>query len=53
MKPALQPRSLFLVLDLLLALGPVLRAEPLPAMCGLVLLVQRHPECGHPLIVAR
>ncbi|PAU53996.1 heme ABC transporter ATP-binding protein [Pseudomonas indica] len=31
----------------------VLRAEPLRAVFGLEVLVQRHPERGHPLIVAR
>ncbi|WP_339461758.1 heme ABC transporter ATP-binding protein [Pseudomonas sp. EA_105y_Pfl2_R69] len=31
----------------------VLRAEPLQAVFGLEVLVQRHPERGHPLIVAR
>lgn len=31
----------------------VLRAEPLHAVFGLQVLVQRHPERGHPLIVAR
>jgi iron complex transport system ATP-binding protein len=31
----------------------VLRAEPLLAVFGLEVLVQRHPERGHPLIVAR
>ncbi|WP_375741455.1 heme ABC transporter ATP-binding protein [Pseudomonas boanensis] len=31
----------------------VLRAEPLKAVFGLEVLVQRHPERGHPLIVAR
>lgn len=31
----------------------VLRAEPLHAVFGLEVLVQRHPERGHPLIVAR
>ena len=38
------------------ALGPpqqVLRAEPLQAVFGLEVLVQVHPERGHPLIVAR
>jgi iron complex transport system ATP-binding protein len=37
-------------------LGPpeqVLQAEPLKAVFGLEVLVQRHPERGHPLIVAR
>ena len=31
----------------------VLRADPLRAVFGLEVLVQRHPERGHPLIVAR
>ncbi|MBV6366775.1 heme ABC transporter ATP-binding protein, partial [Pseudomonas aeruginosa] len=31
----------------------VLRPEPLRAVFGLEVLVQRHPERGHPLIVAR
>ncbi|MCQ4271808.1 heme ABC transporter ATP-binding protein [Pseudomonas kuykendallii] len=31
----------------------VLRAEPLKAVFGLDVLVQRHPERGHPLIIAR
>lgn len=31
----------------------VLQAEPLQAVFGLEVLVQRHPERGHPLIVAR
>ena len=31
----------------------VLQAEPLKAVFGLEVLVQRHPERGHPLIVAR
>ena len=31
----------------------VLRAEPLQAVFGLEVLVQTHPERGHPLIVAR
>ena len=31
----------------------VLRAEPLRAVFGLDVLVQRHPELGHPLIIAR
>ncbi len=31
----------------------VLRAEPLHSVFGLQVLVQRHPERGHPLIVAR
>ncbi|MGE4405669.1 heme ABC transporter ATP-binding protein [Pseudomonas sp.] len=31
----------------------VLRAEPLRAVFGLEVLVQRHPERGHPLIIAR
>lgn len=31
----------------------VLRAEPLQAVFGLEVLVQQHPERGHPLIVAR
>ncbi|MDH1265555.1 MULTISPECIES: heme ABC transporter ATP-binding protein [unclassified Pseudomonas] len=31
----------------------VLRAEPLLAVFGLEVLVQQHPERGHPLIVAR
>ncbi|OHC66960.1 MAG: heme ABC transporter ATP-binding protein [Pseudomonadales bacterium RIFCSPLOWO2_02_FULL_63_210] len=31
----------------------VLRAEPLQAVFGLEVLVQRHPQRGHPLIVAR
>jgi iron complex transport system ATP-binding protein len=31
----------------------VLQAEPLKAVFGLDVLVQRHPERGHPLIVAR
>ncbi|MCQ4296682.1 heme ABC transporter ATP-binding protein [Pseudomonas stutzeri] len=31
----------------------VLRAEPLQAVFGLDVLVQRHPERGHPLIIAR
>ncbi len=31
----------------------VLRAEPLQAVFGLQVLVQRHPERGHPLIIAR
>jgi iron complex transport system ATP-binding protein len=31
----------------------VLRAEPLRQVFGLDVLVQRHPERGHPLIVAR
>lgn len=31
----------------------VLRAEPLRAVFGLDVLIQRHPERGHPLIVAR
>lgn len=31
----------------------VLRAEPLQAVFGLEVLVQRHPERGHPLIIAR
>lgn len=31
----------------------VLRAEPLQAVFGLEVLVQIHPERGHPLIVAR
>ncbi|UYP31384.1 heme ABC transporter ATP-binding protein [Pseudomonas sp. Z8(2022)] len=31
----------------------VLRAEPLQAVFGLEVLVQAHPERGHPLIVAR
>ncbi|WP_207882796.1 heme ABC transporter ATP-binding protein [Pseudomonas sp. 30_B] len=31
----------------------VLRAEPLRAVFGLDVLVQRHPERGHPLIIAR
>ena len=31
----------------------VLQAEPLQAVFGLQVLVQRHPERGHPLIVAR
>jgi iron complex transport system ATP-binding protein len=37
-------------------LGPpeqVLQVEPLKAVFGLEVLVQRHPERGHPLIVAR
>ncbi|MGH8333060.1 MAG: heme ABC transporter ATP-binding protein [Pseudomonas fluorescens] len=31
----------------------VLRPEPLKAVFGLEVLVQRHPERGHPLIIAR
>lgn len=31
----------------------VLRAEPLKAVFGLEVLVQQHPERGHPLIIAR
>ncbi|XSS62482.1 heme ABC transporter ATP-binding protein [Pseudomonas sp. B11] len=31
----------------------VLRAEPLKAVFGLEVLVQEHPERGHPLIIAR
>jgi len=31
----------------------VLRAEPLQAVFGLEVLVQTHPERGHPLIIAR
>jgi iron complex transport system ATP-binding protein len=31
----------------------VLRAEPLQAVFGLDVLVQRHPERGHPLVIAR
>ncbi len=31
----------------------VLRAEPLHAVFGLEVLVQQHPERGHPLIIAR
>ncbi|MBU1283331.1 MAG: heme ABC transporter ATP-binding protein [Gammaproteobacteria bacterium] len=31
----------------------VLRAEPLQAVFGLEVLVQQHPERGHPLIIAR
>lgn len=31
----------------------VLRAEPLQAVFGLEVLIQKHPERGHPLIVAR
>jgi len=31
----------------------VLRAEPLRTVFGLDVLVQRHPELGHPLIIAR
>ncbi|MDG1579912.1 heme ABC transporter ATP-binding protein [Pseudomonas sp. GOM6] len=31
----------------------VLQAEPLSAVFGLDVLIQRHPERGHPLIVAR
>jgi iron complex transport system ATP-binding protein len=31
----------------------VLRAEPLRAVFGLDVLIQRHPQRGHPLIVAR
>ncbi len=31
----------------------VLQAEPLRAVFGLDVLVQRHPELGHPLIIAR
>jgi iron complex transport system ATP-binding protein len=31
----------------------VLQAEPLQAVFGLEVLVQRHPERGHPLIIAR
>lgn len=31
----------------------VLRAKPLEAVFGLDVLVQRHPERGHPLIIAR
>jgi iron complex transport system ATP-binding protein len=30
-----------------------LRAAPLRAVFGLEVLVQRHPERGHPLIIAR
>ncbi|TRX72939.1 heme ABC transporter ATP-binding protein [Pseudomonas mangiferae] len=35
------------------AVDEVLRVEPLRAVFGLDVLVQRHPERGHPLIVAR
>jgi iron complex transport system ATP-binding protein len=31
----------------------VMQAEPLRAVFGLDVLIQRHPERGHPLIVAR
>ncbi len=31
----------------------VLRAEPLRAVFGLDVLIQRHPERGHPLVIAR
>jgi iron complex transport system ATP-binding protein len=31
----------------------VLRPEPLKAVFGLEVLVQEHPERGHPLIIAR
>jgi iron complex transport system ATP-binding protein len=31
----------------------VLRPEPLKAVFGLEVLVQQHPERGHPLIIAR
>jgi iron complex transport system ATP-binding protein len=31
----------------------VLQPEPLKAVFGLDVLVQQHPERGHPLIIAR
>jgi len=31
----------------------VLRAEPLKAVFGLDVLIQRHPDRGHPLVIAR
>ncbi|MBA1276980.1 MULTISPECIES: heme ABC transporter ATP-binding protein [Pseudomonadaceae] len=33
--------------------GQVLRAEPLKSVFGLDVLIQQHPERGHPLVIAR
>jgi iron complex transport system ATP-binding protein len=31
----------------------VLQADPLKSVFGLDVLIQRHPERGHPLVIAR